>query len=166
MAFRGRTWLVHTYDPRILRVAQLVAEDGTPLEVSYTQDKTDPTFVVLANPSADWPFQTLPEKPRWGKIMQVGLIQDGALVPLVPFLQWIVAEPLRSGGSLFLAPTLNLKAGDVLQVQHEKGTRNVTISPSFGTVQHRQKMAATVKVPKRPQTGYDRLLQNEGDFDE
>lgn len=164
--FQGRTWLVQMYDPRRLRIAQLLAADGAALEVACDLDKTDPTFQVLSNPSADWPFVTAPEKPRWGKVLQVSRIVNGKLVPLTPVTDWVLAEPLRFGGALFLNPSLGLKHGDILQVQYEKGAANVGVSPTFGTIERRKALAVAPKVKRGPATSYDRLLSDDEGFDE
>ena len=166
--FQGRTWLVQMCDPRRLRIAQLLAADGTPLEVAHDIDKTDATFRVLANPSADWPFVTTPEKPRWGKVKQICRITGSQLVPLTPVADWVLAEPLRCGGALFLNPALGLKPGDILQVQYDKPGQavNVNLSPTFGTIERRKAQAVTPKVKRGPATSYDRLLSDDEGFDE
>jgi len=166
--FQGRTWLVQMYDPRRLRVAQLLAADGAALEVACDLDKTDPTFLVLSNPSADWPFVTVPEKPRWGRVREVSRILNRQLLPLTPIADWVLAEPMRCGGALFLNPALSLKPGDILQVGYEKSESrsNVGISPTFGTVTHRKAVAAAApKVKKGPASSYDRLLSDDEGFD-
>lgn len=168
VSFQGRHWLVTMHDPRRLRIAQLLAPDGTALEVAHDLDKTDPTFQVLSNPSTDWPFVSVAEKPRWGPIRQVSRIVNRQLVPLIPVTDWVLAEPLRCGGSLFLNPALGLKTGDILQVQFDKPgyASNVSISPTFGTVARRKAMAETPKVKKGPATSYDRLISEDEEFEE
>lgn len=167
VTFQGRPWLVQVYDPRRLQTALLVASDGATLEVPFNADQLDASFVVLFNPSLDWPFLTVPEKPRWGAIQAVSRIEGRQLLPLAATTEYYLAEPLRCGGSLFLNPSLGLKPGDTLQVQYGTLTRtvNVVVPSSFGTVQQRKAAASTSSVPKGPRTIYDRLLADDG-FDE
>ncbi len=168
VSYQDRHWLVQTYDPKRLRIAQLLAADGATIEVAHDLDQTDPGFRVLANPSIDWPFLTVPEKPRWGKVTGVSRIQERQLVALVPVTDWVLSDPLRPGGSLFLRPGLGLKLGDILQVRFEKPgyAVNVTVPRTYGTVAGRVAMATQPKVKKGPATSYDRLLADDGDFDE
>lgn len=156
----GSHWIVQSYDARRLRVALLLKADGTTQEVAHDLEVT-----VVANPSEEWPFLTVPEKPRWGRVTTVSRVERAGLVPLTPFADWMLADPVRSGGSLFLRPGLGLVTGNILQVRFEKGVTNIPITPGFGTVAARVARVA-VKKPLRPATVYDRLTSNDEDFDE
>jgi len=169
VVYQGRSWLVQMYDAKRLRVAQLLADDGTAVEIAHDLDATEPKALqVLSNPSADWPFLMVPEKPRWGQVTQISRVQGRQLVPLAPVLDWVFSDPLRSGGSLFLRPALGLKVGDVIQVQFTKPGYmiNVPIPRAYGTIKQRQAQAVAPKVKRGPATSFDRLLSDDEGFDE
>jgi len=158
--YQGSHWIVQVYDARRTKLALLLKADGTTEEVPHDLD-----LPIVGNPSQEWPFVTVPEKPRWGRVANVSVVTTRGLRGLVPFADWMLSDPVRSGGSLFLRPGLNLRTGDILQVAFEKGVTNVPITPSFGTVSVRQARAVTRK-PVRPATVYDRLTSDDEDFDE
>lgn len=161
--YKGSHWIVQVYDPRRLRIAQLLKADGEATEVPFDQE-----VEVVGNPAAEWPFVTVPEKPLWGKVTTVSLVRMTGLIPITLFSDYLFSDPLRSGGSLFLRPGLGLRVGDILQVAYEKADRrtNVPIVPSFGTVAARQARAASAKLVQRPTTAIERLLDDDRDFDE
>jgi len=164
--YEGSHWVVQLYDAKRLRVALLLKADGTTQEVPHNLDQDETVLKVIGNPPTEWPFITVPEKPRWGQVTTVSRVERSGLKPLEPFADWILSDPLRSGGSLFLRPTLGLRMGDIIQVAFTKAGSvvNVQITAGFGTVAARQ-ARATVPKPARPSTTYDRLL-NEDEFDD
>lgn len=158
--YQDSHWIVQVHDARRTKTALLLKADGTTEEVAHDLD-----IPIVANPSQEWPFVTVPEKPRWGRVTTVSWVRNTGLTQLVPFADWMLSDPVRSGGSLFLRPGLGLQRGHILQVAFEKGVVNVPITVAFGTVATRQ-ARATVKKPLRPATIYDRLTANDEDFDE
>ena len=160
--YEGSYWLVQSYDARRTRVALLLKADGTTLEVPHDLEDG---LQILGNPPTEWPFATMPERPRWGKITSISVVSRTAgLMPLAPFADYMFADPLRSGGSLFLRPGLKLQTGNILQAAFEKPgyVANVALTPAFGTVAARQ-ARAEAKKPEGPPTVYDRLISD--DFD-
>jgi len=161
--YEGTFWIVLAVDARRTRLATLLRADGQTQEVPHDLEDG---LVVHSNPPTEWPFVTVPEKPRWGKVTSVSMVSRTAgLSPLAPFADYLFADPLRSGGSLFLNPRLKLRTGDILQAAFEKPgyVVNVAIPANFGTVAIRQ-ARAVAKKPVGPASMYDRLISDD-DFD-
>lgn len=158
--YENQHYIVSYLDAHRLHVARLLGVKGT-VEVPHDLDKDPEKLRVLCNPPEDWPFITAPEKPRWGPIVDLFVVSQQSRTPIKPFQDWIVTEPLRCGGSIFLRPDL-LRLGDMVQVSYSKGMVNVTVPPSFGTIAMRK--ARAEKKPKQEATPFDRLLSDDEDF--
>ncbi len=156
--YEGSFWIVHVYDPKLLRIAKLLQANGTVLEIAHDLDKRDPSCKVLANPALEWPFLMVPAAPRWGQVVNVHRLVRGTLIRLEPFNDWVLSEPVRSGGSLFLSPGMNLLLGEVVQVEWGQGQRrNISIQAGFGSVKERKARVALAAKPE-PASGLSRLL--------
>ena len=164
--YEGSFWLVQSYDARRTRLAVLLRADGQTQEVPHDLAASD-GLAIIGNPSTEWPFVTVPEKPRWGRVTSISVVSRTAgLTPLTPFADYLFADPLRSGGSLFLRPGLKFRTGDILQAAFEKPgyVANVAITANFGTVTSRQARAAAKK-PAGLRTVFDRLTSDNEDFE-
>lgn len=160
--YQDSTWIVRHYDPRRTRTAQLLQADGRAEEVPH--DLEAPELIVVANPSENWPFIMVPERPRWGQVRTVNRVSLTGLVPLILLEDWVMADPLRPGGALFLRPDINLRIGDQLHVQFSNNFATmVAITPSFATVKDR-KIRAAKKAEEVSLTGLERLLKPDEDI--
>lgn len=165
-------WLVSRYDPKRTRSATLLAASGSTLEVPFDHDALG-GLVVVANPSRDWPFITVP--PRNGYVVDTISFQGQ---PLEPFTQWVASDPTRPGGPVFLAPDPRLRYGEALLIQYVPvqrtgtGSRRavilrVDITKDFGTVRQRvaRVEAARPKVEEK-KNAFTRLLADDPYGDE
>lgn len=156
--YQDKQWFVRFVDPRRSRTAHLLYTDGTSVEIPY--DLAPPELTVLANPSTEWPFIMVPEKPRWGKVESVSRVTMQGLVELTPFQDWVLADPLRSGGGLFLRPGLRLRIGDQLHVRYVTGFAvTASVTAAFASVEARRaKSAKKAQEIRSTPTTFDRLL--------
>lgn len=155
VAHAGQRWKVLTHNQGA-RVCVLVGFDSARLEVP--DDLQPPELVVLSNPAESWPFVPAPIRPRAGPVVKVLRGQLG----LAPFDEWIPSDFTRPGGSIFFSPKLRLRAGEVLAVQHQDGSRSrINITHSFGTVQQRQARMHKPRAVKGPLGALDQLLADD-----
>lgn len=117
---------------------------------------------VVCNPTREWPFLQLPAK-KWGMVQFVALPAiTGDLQNLVPFEDWVVGEPLRGGGALYVRPTLKLKHMDRLVVFFEKGQTSLIVPKHFFPVAAKAAAAKFARIDITPKsvTVYDHLLRD------
>jgi len=156
----GLCWLVARQDGTEVLI---VSPDGNQQTVPARLDIESPSVCkVIANPTTDWPFIVVKPNIKKGLIVAVyrPLIRNIDAVPLKPFEEYIVGEPLRSGGAIYLNPALNLRPHETLLVAFQKGqTEKVVLPPTFGTINQKVKKAAAKAAPK-VETVYDRLLND------
>jgi len=156
--FRGEAWIV----ARTTESGEvcIVTYSGKTDLVPGNLDDTDPNCRVLGNPYQTWPYVSLPLKSL-GKVTGVALPKiDGDLVWLRPFYDWLVGEPLRIGGALYLSRTLGITYPDRVVVRFERGQTSVRIPRKFTPVGQRRTDAqfSRVKVEPKQLTAYDYLL--------
>lgn len=169
VVFQDQRWIVSQYSPRRTRTATLLNADGRQVEIPHDHDLTS-EVQVLANPSEQWSFLILPERPGY-RVQHIN--HKGRI--LTPFLDWMLSDPQHPGGSIFLAPSLNLRYGDMLLVHYTGIKRRVStvqrvdIPRDFGTVQQRVQRAEAAK-PKleEKRNAFSRLLADSqiGDDDD
>lgn len=154
-----RMWSVTHYDPRRTRTASLLAADGAAVEVPYDLDKTG-GLVVVANPADNWPFLTIPDRPKLGKLLSFWKSPS----ELQPIVDWVPAEWSRSGGAIFFNPAVQLRYGDMIVARYEKGSPvRVDIPRSFGTVRQKSVQVQTQKAEAelvKEKTAFSKLLED------
>lgn len=126
---------------RETRLAVLMNSEGKKKEIPDDLDETDPNECrFIANPAVSWLALAAPIRKNAGPVVQL-------LVPrlygdprvLSQGTEWVASDPTREGGSIFLNPSVGLRPGDVVLVEHKKGTRSrVTLTKSLGTVAQKQ----------------------------
>lgn len=132
-------------------------------DIPASLDQTDPERCqVICCPTADWPFVILQDRFGWGKLTEVGRPQRGSLGILKAFHDWVVGEPLRRGGALYLNPSLNLRPQDRLTLKFEKAQTTLKIPMSFATFGVRKSRASEPPKDNRPSI-YDKLLSGDDD---
>jgi hypothetical protein len=156
-------WVVIRFDPMRTRTALLLRRNGSNREIPHAEP-----VEVLANPSQDWPFVAAPLKPQWGPVVALQNPTLAGARTLELYQDWLPSEPARSGGSLFLNPSLNLRHGDYLLAEHGNGQRSRIVIPAgFGTVRQKQAREAAKTKPKPEEpTAYTRLLEDDRFEDE
>jgi hypothetical protein len=135
-----------------------------------TMDELEPWRChVICNPTREWPFLQVPSK-RWGRVQFVARPNPvGDLRNLVPFEDWVVGEPLRGGGALYIRPTLKLRHMDRVVLFFEKGQTSLIVPRHFLPVGVKAAAAkfSRVDTSPKPLTVYDHLVGNGlGDDDE
>jgi len=157
--FEGETSLVVRVEET--GYVHIMSSSGTVRGIPSDLDLTDPAkCLVRYNPYRSWPFVTLSKKPK-GKLLSVALPDlDGGLHWLTLFEDWIVGEPLRNGGALYLRPTLGLRYPDRVFVQFEQMQTSVVIPRHFTSVGRRGSDAkfSRAKAVIDDLTVYDHLL--------
>ncbi len=158
--YLDRHWVVRRYDPKRTRSATLIDSMGVQEDVAFNLDSSG-NVKVLSNPPETWPFISVPVKPRKGRVIAVLRPVGQTPVSLVRFVDWMPADPVNSGGAVFLSPDLGLRMGDTVLVQYEDKTfARVTIPSSFGTVKQRTDKA-TPKTKPAQRTAYTQLLDDD-----
>jgi hypothetical protein len=141
--------------------ATLSNPEGILSTVSLSLDETEPARCqILCNPTRDWPFVQIPPK-KLGRVQQVvlpNLSTDHQT--LTPFEDWIVGEPLRGGGALYLRPTLGLRFMDRIVIFCERGQTSLIVPKLFLAVGLKTDAAkfSRVDTNPKPTTVYDHLL--------
>jgi hypothetical protein len=159
----GRRWIVRRHE-RPTRTAILHDGERTTEIVPDDLDTTKPDECqVVCNPSDDWPFVAIAQRPKLGRLVRIARPQgaSGETIDLVLFRDWVVADPTQPGGALFFSPMLNLRLGDTLLAVYEKGRARIQIPREF--LSTAEKMArAAAPPPEAPRISvYDRLRRNE-----
>ena len=154
--YKNEHWMVRRCDPRRTKTATLVATTGRTMVVPYETD----AVLVLSNPSLEWPFVTIKERPNFGPLQSIVRLVGSVLAPveqaLTMYLDWVPSDPIRCGGPVFFSPKLGLRPGDMLLAICAKGRMRIIIPGNFQTVAKRVEQA-TPK-PKQEMTAYDHLL--------
>src|SRR5271155_5346232 len=127
----GQRWIVRRVE-RSTRTA--IIHDGDRGDVIPDDlDKRKPEeCAVIANPGEDWPFATIAQRPKFGRLLQVLRPQlQGEPIELLRFRDWAIPEPTQAGGALFFNPLLGLGLGDMLLAVYERGRGRVQIPREF-----------------------------------
>ncbi len=124
----------------------------------------DAFFHVECNPYRAWPFVVLPHKfYRMGALKSVGLPNlDGKETKLTLYKDWLLGDPGRNGGTVYLSPALKLRPVDRLVLTYTKGQTSVIIPKNFRPVSVRAAAARFQRSGAALQkTAYDHLLGND-----
>ncbi len=163
----GRRWIVRRLE-RQTRTAIIHDGDRSSDTIPDNLDKTKPEECqVVANPPDDWPFVTLVQRPKFGRLKGIGRPHgQGEMTDLVCFQDWVMADPAQPGGAVFLNPLLNLQLGDLLLAIYERGRARIPITREFLSTSEKKARAAAPP-PEAPRISiYDRLRRNEFADDE
>lgn len=165
----GVKLLVVRVDEEEAQTASLSDPGGTLFDVALRMDEQEPERCrILCNPTRDWPFVQIPQK-RQGSVRTVLLPRlDGEHITLRPFEDWVVGEPLRDGGALYLRPTLGLRFMDRLVVFFERGQTSLVVPKHFLAVGVKSSAAKFSRVDAllKHTTVYDHLLAPDPGDDE
>lgn len=142
---------------------QAVAWNGSSVELT----DGDPDVEIAAHPPTEWPFLAAPRRLRDGPIVKVRRTVDGQAQELPPLVDWALTSRLSSGGSIFFNPRLRLRQGEILVAEHRSGyLSRLRVTRGFGTVSGRKRRAEQPLRTHGRRTAYDRLLNNDDDFEE
>ena len=109
----------------------LEAWDGSRIEIV----NQDPDYEVIAFPSKDWPFVSCRARAN-DPIVAVEI--PGRKMKPIPLHDWAPTSRLSSAGALYLAPWLNLKWGNTIQIIRRSGHReNIVIKKNFSSYNQR-----------------------------
>ena len=151
--YQASRWRVYKAD-RQVRTLTLRREDGFLEEV----EDDHPDLKRLFSPSK-WPFVTAPLHPSAGRISKVYRPRGLDLNELRPLVDWVLSDPVRPGGAIFMSPRLRLSRGDTLLIEHVSGKRTrVVISEGFGSMELRRKRKE--KAVEEPRTLGDSLVED------
>jgi hypothetical protein len=156
----GRRWIVRRLE---LATRTAIVDDGETGETLPDDlDKRKPDECrVIANPPDDWPFVTILQRPKFGRLLKLSRpISSTEITDLLRFDHWVVADPMQPGGALFFNPLLNLRHGDLLLATYERGRARVQIPRGFLSTKDRKARAETPEEPPKISV-YDRLRRNE-----
>jgi len=115
--------------------------------------------VRVAFPLTEWPYLQTPKNVR-GMPSEVAVPNlNGSRRPLRFLYDWLLSEPLRSGGALFLHPSLNLRPKNHLILTYNGRPVSVRVPQQFGTLAQRYKRMQ----PPSPKVRsfYERLLDDD-----
>jgi hypothetical protein len=160
--YNDQPWIVSRYDPKRTRTAVLLASSGVQEEVAHDLDVSG-GVQVLANPGNNWPFITVPAKVGYSV---AALTYQGRTLAHVS--EWVTSDPLRSGGPVFLNPSIGLRYGDLFLVSY-RGVRDprkvvsvrVNVPRDFGTVRQRQTRAEAARPKPEDRNAFTRLLSED-----
>jgi hypothetical protein len=167
--YESARWLVILLNPQT-RMGALLSATGRKHEVPDTLDADEPeTLRVVANPAGQWPMIAGPTKRGTGPVVQVVVPPDvwhrhGR--ELTPWQDWLQADPMREGGTLFFSPEAGIARGDVLLLTYRNGQKGrLTVPFNYGTVAQRKQAAAPKYAPREEMTRYNRPSVIDGDDD-
>jgi hypothetical protein len=152
-------------------VVQVNSDDSTLLldkdDTVLIVQSDDPKYKVEFNPFEQWPFIVLPHRSyKWGDLTSVAhptnLLETP--VPLRIFQDWLLGEPERSGGTLYLNPKLRLRHLDRIVLTYTRGSTSVIVPKNFRNVSIRAASSrfGRVKVAE-VKTVFDHLLKDDED---
>lgn len=156
----GSYWIVgHTNGTE----ATLVSPGGGLTKIPLDLDVKEPDRCkVVCCPTFEWPFVVIRGRLAWGKLIGVGRPSSGAnLVDLRVFVDWVIGEPLRSGGALYLNPELRIKPQERLVLQYEKFQTSVVVPRTFAT--YKKRVESVRPPPDNRPSIYERLLSGDDD---
>lgn len=158
--YRQSRWRVISFSPglRVYTLANAKGKTEAPDDAEALED-----LQVLFNPGREWPFVVVPIQSKGGPIVKVFRGEQ----ELELMVDWVPSDFVRSGGSIFFSPNLNLRRGEVLSGVHQSGgvRSRITISPSFGSAKTRKRRSLQPQKTAKPKTMLDRLIEN-NPFDE
>lgn len=142
-------------------IAIIDGEDGSDT-IPDNLDKIKPNACqIIANPPNDWPNATLAQRPKFGRLVGISRPSlDGATNELRRFYDWVVANPLQPGGSVFFNPFLGLRHGDQLLAVYERGKSRIEIPRDFLSTAQKIARASAPEAEPRRISVYDRLRHN------
>jgi len=154
--WQGKRWLVRKID-QSTETAFVVANDGQDTVVDSDADKRGECRVVC-NPPRDWPFVVL---TRRGRVLDVSRATPRGAVPLIRFVDWVKADDLQLGGSVFINPDLRLMYPDRLIVTDAGGpTSSVEIPRNFCSVKDKPPPRPS-RSEREPKSIYDHFFDDE-----
>lgn len=163
LSWRDEPWLAVAMD-RQRRLMSLRNVQGTIVGVPLNIDRTRARECkVVGNPARDWPcIIRKPIGQGAGKLVEV--IRGGNL--LNPLQDWVLDDMDRKGGgTIFFNPVLNLLTGETLVTRFESGrSTRLVIPANFATTAER--IAKLAEANREPRTVYDRLLSDDGPFED
>ena len=156
----GQRWIVRRIE-RPTRTALIY--NGGRFSETIPDDldkKDDGKCRVVANPPDEWPFVTVTQRPRAGRLLRVERPSiNGERQVLVAYHDWVVADPTQPGGAIFLNPSLQLRQGETLLVAYETGSTRSVIPRNFqSTVEKAAKGNVVEDAPKM--SIYDHIRRN------
>lgn len=155
----GRRWIVRRVE-RQTRTA-IVHDGGQDVEtIADDLDESKPEECrIIANPSETWPFVAIPQRTKLGNLLSVSRpLVNGAVIPLVRFQDWLIADPMQPGGAVFFNPALGLRLGDVLVATYQRGGGRIQIPRDFLSAAQVKERSEKADVPQL--NVYDRLRYN------
>lgn len=167
VAHQGERWVVVRIDAHV-RMALLVNQAVRRLEVPDTLDKDEPeSLQVIANPPATWPLVAFPTKRLTGPVTKIAIPNAAARErDLETWVDWVPADPVREGGTIYFNPELRLRHGEVLIATFKNGMRGrITIPRNFGTVAQRAAAAAPKYAPSEERDRFNRDIMGEEEGD-
>lgn len=143
----GILGVVRRFD-RQARLAVVQHADANQVEIEDDLDRVSPERCrVLCNPSQDWPFIKIPDRPRLGVLR--GIAHAGGR-DLVLFQEWLPTE-FGKTGSVFLNPALRIGYGDLLIVKHERGSARLDVPRTFESArQHQDRVQSVAREASKP----------------
>lgn len=156
--YQDQPWVVRRCVPP---TAILLDAGGHNIEIPCE----DPACQVIANPSTEWPFLIVRDNPRGGVLKGLTrVVSVRSRVTLERFHEWVPSDPARSGGSIFINPTVRLFPAEVLLVHWSNGPdTSVKVPVHFATVTQR---VARQQLKRPPEvTVFDHLLVDRFDED-
>lgn len=149
--FKGHISLVTKVD-LYLQLATLVDPVGAKVEAPLEEVQ------VQAHPSTDWYLIMVPIKPKAGRVVGIKIPSlRGAPTVLTPWYDWVPADPIRAGGSIYLRD--RYPAGTTFLVTHESGVVSKVVAKKLLTVGEMVAKANPTK--EAPKSRYDRLLEDD-----
>jgi len=163
--WRDARWLAVAID-RTRRLMSLRNVEGTIVGVPLNLERSrSRECKVIANPSQYWPcIIRKPIAASAGKLE--GITRNAAPYALHPLYDWVLDDmDRRGGGTIFFNPTLNLVTGETLVATFKSGrSTRIVIPANFATTAER--IAKLAEANREPRTVYDRLLSDDGPFED
>ena len=109
---------------------------------------------IIANPKTEWPFITCPRAKAKGKLVTEVAV-PARNTTLTALVDWVVCD-----GTIYLAPTLNLRLGELVRVSYFGGlVLALPITQSFGTAGQRAERIRIQNQP--PKSLFDRIMDDD-----
>lgn len=148
--------------------------DGTALllgkrMLDRTVSVNEPDYQVKGNPYRDWPFVVLPNRAGLlGELRSVSRpsVSAGEVesTPLKEAEDWLLGEPNRNGGALYLNPNLALKPLERVVLTYDRGIISAPIPRTFLEVARKAVSARFRRISGyEPPTVFEHLVKENGD---
>ena len=157
--YQDRVWLVTQVDGQTRTVFITDWEQTNREEVA----NDDPEMWILYRPQLQWYVITAPIKSNAGRLVKLTRTVTGITFDLKPLEDWVPSDINRSGGSIFLNPSVGVRRSEVLVTHHKNGSLGRIDIGKLSTIAQKVHQKNHPKRPP-PKNVFEAIMEDDDGF--